>query len=138
MHVEFCREFGISKEDLDGAEEALGKSTPIFSSHLPRGPTRPLTTARTACTAYSRYILEVGQSEDWMGLQIALAPCILGYGEIARRLHADSRTKRAGNPYWAWIGNYVADDYVQATEKFSGEAHRQSQPASRLPNRNSC
>lgn len=59
-------------------------------------------------------------AEDWMGLQVALAPCILGYGEIARRLHADHKTKRAGNPYWAWIENYVADDYVQAVEKFSG------------------
>jgi len=45
---------------------------------------------------------------------VALAPCLIGYGEIAKRLHADPNTKREGNIYWKWIENYVADDYVEA------------------------
>ena len=75
---------------------------------------------QTACTAYSRYILDVGQSEDWLALQVALAPCLIGYGVIARRLHEDKRSIREGNRYWQWIENYVAEDYVEAVEMGSG------------------
>jgi len=49
-------------------------------------------------------------------LQVALAPCLIGYGQIAQRLHADPETKREGNIYWKWIENYVAQDYVEAVE----------------------
>lgn len=61
-------------------------------------------------------------SQDWYALQIALAPCLLGYGEIAKRLHADSKTKREGNIYWKWIENYVADDYVEAVNVGRGKS----------------
>lgn len=61
-----------------------------------------------------RYTLDMGQSEDWLALQVAMAPCLIGYGEIAKRLHADLKTKREGNIYWKWIMNYVADDYTGA------------------------
>lgn len=67
-----------------------------------------------ACTAYTRYVLDIGQSEDWFALQVALAPCLLGYGHIARRLFDDPETKREGNPYWDWVLQYVADDYTAA------------------------
>jgi thiaminase len=66
-------------------------------------------------------VLDIGQSEDWVALQVALAPCLLGYGVLARQLHADARTKREGNIYWPWIENYVADDYVQAVRTGSGK-----------------
>lgn len=69
-----------------------------------------------ACTAYSRYILDVGASGDWLALQVALAPCLIGYGVIAKRLFDDERSVREGNKYWQWVMNYVADDYVQAVE----------------------
>lgn len=74
-----------------------------------------------ACTAYSRYILDVGQSEDWLALQMALAPCLIGYGAIARRLHGAQGTLREGNRYWKWIENYVADDYTEAVRLGSGK-----------------
>ena len=79
-----------------------------------------------ACTAYSRYVLDVGQSEDWISLQVALAPCLLGYGAIATQLLGNPTTKKDGNTYWPWILNYVADDYVQAVKTGSGkdEPHR--------------
>lgn len=67
-----------------------------------------------ACTAYTRYVLDIGQSQDWLALQIALAPCLIGYGAIAKRLHADPDTKREGNIYWKWIETYVAEDYSEA------------------------
>lgn len=49
-----------------------------------------------------------------------MAPCLIGYGEIAKRLHADPNTKREGNIYWKWIENYVADDYSEAVRMGSG------------------
>lgn len=74
------------------------------------------------CTAYSRYILDVGQSEDWLALQMALTPCLIGYGAIAKRLHAGENTLRDGNTYWKWIENYVADDYTEAVRLGSGKS----------------
>lgn len=68
-----------------------------------------------------RYVLDIGQSQDWLALQVALAPCLIGYGDIAKRLHADPKTKREGNIYWKWIENYVADDYTEAVRMGSGE-----------------
>lgn len=65
-----------------------------------------------------RYVLDIGQSEDWFALQMALAPCLLGYGAIAKHLHAspNSKTGEDENLYWSWIANYVADDYVTAVK----------------------
>lgn len=68
-----------------------------------------------------RYVLDIGQSQDWLGLQVAIAPCLLGYGALAKMLHGDSRSIREGNHYWSWVENYVADDYVQAVKTGSGE-----------------
>ncbi|KAA8650584.1 hypothetical protein EYZ11_003539 [Aspergillus tanneri] len=90
LHLEYCASFGLSKEQMEKYPETI------------------------ACTAYSRYILDVGQSEDWLALQVALAPCLIGYGAIAQRLYCEKETLREGNRYWKWIENYVADDYTEA------------------------
>ncbi|KFY72822.1 hypothetical protein V501_07181 [Pseudogymnoascus sp. VKM F-4519 (FW-2642)] len=92
LHVEYCEAFGVSKEQILATEED------------------------EACTAYTRYVLDVGHSEDWFALQIAMAPCLIGYGVIARRLYDDPLTKREGNIYWKWIENYVADDFAEAVK----------------------
>ena len=47
---------------------------------------------------------------------MAIAPCLLGYGDIGQRLHKDPQSLREGNTYWKWIENYVEDDYVEAVE----------------------
>lgn len=65
-------------------------------------------------------MLDIGQSEDWLALQMALAPCLLGYGAVAQMLHADVKTVREGNTYWPWIENYVAEDYTEAVRLGSG------------------
>lgn len=82
----------------------------------------------TVVPAWQRYVLDIGQSQDWLGLQVALAPCLLGYGALAKMLHGDPRSVRQGNHYWNWVENYVADDYVQAVRTGSGELV-QSPPA---------
>lgn len=82
----------------------------------------------------SRYVLDIGQSQDWFALQIALAPCLIGYEVIARRLYDNPKTKREGNIYMQWIENYVADDYVQTVEvgKAQLERHALLQSPSRI------
>lgn len=70
---------------------------------------------------FGRYVLDVGHTEDWFALQIAMAPCLIGYGVIARRLYDDPLTKREGNIYWKWIENYVADDFAEAVRVGSGK-----------------
>ncbi|KAI9659903.1 MAG: hypothetical protein M1821_001255 [Bathelium mastoideum] len=95
LHLDYCREFGLSKEDVERQEESQ------------------------ACTAVSRcgrYFLDVGQSEDWLALQIALLPCLLGYGMIAERLHGDPETVKEGNRYQKWIQNYISEDFTQAVK----------------------
>lgn len=77
-----------------------------------------------ACTAYTRYVLDIGMSQDWIGLQVALLPCLLGYGVLAERLYKDPNSKRTGNPYWTWIENYVAPDYIQAVKTGRGMSSR--------------
>ncbi|KAK8022217.1 phosphomethylpyrimidine kinase THI20 [Apiospora rasikravindrae] len=92
LHIDYCASFGISKEQIVATEE------------------------HQACTAYTRYVLDVGMSSDWLALQVALAPCLLGYGAIGQALHDEKnkKTKREGNTYYKWICNYVAEDYVEA------------------------
>lgn len=92
LHITYCEGFGVSREEMEATEE------------------------RQACTAYTRYVLDIGQSQDWLGLQVALAPCLLGYGALAKMLHGDPKSVRQGNHYWNWVENYVADDYVQAVK----------------------
>ncbi|PSN66793.1 hypothetical protein BS50DRAFT_600440 [Corynespora cassiicola Philippines] len=104
LHIDFCKGYGLSIEDIEGQEEDQG------TVHPGRLPSQANT---------SRYVLDIGQSEDWLALQVALLPCLIGYGIIARRLHEDPKTARKSQ-YWKWIENYVADDYVEAMQKGSG------------------
>ncbi|KAJ5787531.1 Phosphomethylpyrimidine kinase type-1 [Penicillium paradoxum] len=110
LHLDYCTAFGLTKQEMENTPETI------------------------ACTAYSRYILDVGQSEDWLALQMALAPCLIGYGAIARRLHTGEGTLREGNNYWKWIENYVADDYTDAVRLGSAllEDHVQHVSPSRM------
>ncbi|KAK4650867.1 trifunctional hydroxymethylpyrimidine kinase/phosphomethylpyrimidine kinase/thiaminase [Podospora pseudocomata] len=110
LHINYCSGFGISKQDIESCEE------------------------KEACTAYTRYVLDIGNSEDWLALQVAMAPCLLGYGDIAKRLFSDPRSKRGGNVYWAWIKNYVEDDYLLALKTGSDllERHAVLQSPARI------
>ncbi|CAD0090635.1 unnamed protein product [Aureobasidium vineae] len=95
LHVSECLELGVTMDELRNSEE------------------------HQACTAYSRYILDIGASEDWLALQIAMFPCLLGYHHIAKRLSSlqDPSAPKNANRYRQWIDNYIADDYTQAVGK---------------------
>ena len=81
LHLRICAGAGISAEDLARTPEAA------------------------ANLAYTRYVLEAGYSGDFLDLMAALAPCVLGYGEIGARLSG------AGGPYADWIATYGGAEY---------------------------
>lgn len=88
LHIKYCSGFGITEDEMKSFEESA------------------------ACTAYTRYTLDIGTSRDFLSLQIAMIPCAVGYQEIARQLKNDPTTKKEGNPYWEWIESYASEDYV--------------------------
>lgn len=63
LHVGFCQEWGISEQELAELPEAR------------------------ATLAYTRYVLDTGNRGDLLDLHVALAPCLVGYGEIANWLN---------------------------------------------------
>ncbi|KAJ3371787.1 hypothetical protein HDU91_004932 [Kappamyces sp. JEL0680] len=86
----YCKSWGISIKDMQATKESM------------------------ACVAYTRYVIDIGHSGKLIELQCALAPCLLGYGDIGRLLYNDPSTKKAGNPYWSWVENYAKKDFQDA------------------------
>jgi thiaminase/transcriptional activator TenA len=86
LHVEFCGRWGLTEGDMASAREA------------------------PATFAYTRYVLEAGNAGDLLDLHVALAPCVIGYAEIAARLQPRARS---GNPYREWIGSYAGSEYQE-------------------------
>ena len=109
LHVEFCAAWGLDEAEMEALPEA------------------------TATMAYTRYVLERGLAGDILDLQVALAPCVVGYGEIGRRLMADPATRLDGNPYRAWIEMYAGADYQalagRAVDELERLAERRLGPA---------
>jgi thiaminase len=126
LHIAFCKEYGLEEADIVGQEEDQGRS--IYNNNLATLVTW------IATTAYTRYVLDIGQSQDWLALQVALLPCLIGYGMIARRLYEDPKTIREGSRYWAWIEQYVGQEYMDAMMRGSDliEEHAGNQSVSRV------
>lgn len=83
LHVRTCAEAGIPESRLSTAQEAPENM------------------------AYTRYVLEAGFSGDLLDLMAALAPCVLGYGEIGGRLACEA----SSDAYRGWIDTYGGDEY---------------------------
>ena len=64
LHVKLSADWGLAAADLEQAPPAV------------------------ETLAYTRYVLDTGMRGDLLALQVALAPCVIGYAEIARRLAA--------------------------------------------------
>ena len=58
--------------------------------------------------AYTRYVMDAGLQGDFLDLMAALAPCVMGYGEIGLRL-----AKSADGPYGDWINTYADAEYQE-------------------------
>ena len=87
LHIEYCRGWGLSEAAMAAEPEAVD---PI---------------------AYTRFVLDRGLAGDRLDLEVALAPCIVGYAEIARERMADPATRRDGNPYREWLDMYGGAEY---------------------------
>lgn len=84
LHVDICGKAGISEAALLAAAEEREN------------------------LAYTRFVLDAGMSGDFLDLVAALAPCVMGYGEIGARL---AREGAADTPYRQWVDTYAGDDY---------------------------
>lgn len=89
LHVKLCAGWGLSPNDLERAPPA------------------------SEMLAYTRYVLDAGMRGDLLALKVALAPCVIGYAEIATRLAAKSSATAATNPYRVWIAEYAGAPYQE-------------------------
>ena len=85
LHVRLCEGWGLAARDVEAAIEDR------------------------ATVAYTRFVLDAGAAGDLLDLQVALAPCVIGYAEIGTRL-ADAGVGD-DHPYRDWILTYAGDDY---------------------------
>ena len=93
LHVKLCAGWGLTPDMLETA------------------PAAP------EMLAYTRYVLDAGMRGDLLALKVALAPCVIGYAEIATRLAALPGGLAASNPYRVWIGEYAGDAYGHVAAK---------------------
>jgi thiaminase (transcriptional activator TenA) len=87
LHIDYCRGWGLSETAL-----AVEPEVP-------------------ATIAYTRFVLDRGSAGDRLDLEVALAPCVVGYAVIAAERMADPRTRLDGNAYREWFEMYAGSDY---------------------------
>jgi thiaminase/transcriptional activator TenA len=92
LHLRYCAEWGLSESEVVNVPE----------------------TAETV--SYTRWVLDRGLAGDILDLEVALVPCTVGYGEVARRILADPATRLTGNPYRSWIETYADPGYQAMAE----------------------
>ena len=85
LHISFCKKWGITKKKLI-------KIKPLKAN-----------------SAYTDYVLKVGEKGSILDIYTSLAPCIIGYGEIGFRLSKIKNWKRS--KYKSWIKTYSSRDY---------------------------
>src|SRR5438477_4439429 len=87
LHIDYCRSWGLSEAAMAAEPEAL------------------------ATIAYTRFVLDRGAAGDRLDLEVALAPCVVGYAVIAAERIDDRATRLDGNPYREWLEMYAGADY---------------------------
>ena len=86
LHIETCKNIGISEKILFSAKEAFEN------------------------IAYTRFVMDAGLSGDFLDLMAALSPCVFGYGVIGSMLE---KTATSNTPYQEWINAYAGEDYQE-------------------------
>ena len=89
LHVRLCAGWGLGPSELERAPE--GRAT----------------------IAYTRFVLDCGQRGDLLDLYVALAPCVVGYAEIAAALARRPGGISESNPYRDWILEYSGPLYQE-------------------------
>jgi thiaminase/transcriptional activator TenA len=87
LHIDYCRGWGLTEASMTVEPEAL------------------------ETVAYTRFVLDRGVAGDRLDLEVALAPCVVGYAEIASERMADPKTRQDNNPYREWLDKYAGDEY---------------------------
>ena len=100
LHVKLCAGWGLSATDLEQAPPAV------------------------EMLAYTRYVLDTGMRGDLLALKVALAPCVIGYAEIATRLASHPNALAATNPYRVWTAEYAGAPYQEVAAKMSSTPGR--------------
>ncbi|MCF4164536.1 thiaminase II [Zavarzinia compransoris] len=100
LHVDFAAGWGISPEEMEQAPEA------------------------PECMAYTRYVLDRGLAGDVLDLKVALAPCVVGYREIAQAIAARPDYVADGNPYAPWVAMYAGAEYAAVADAAVAELDR--------------
>ncbi len=98
LHVKLCAGWGLSPGALEQAEPA------------------------SETLAYTRYVLDAGVRGDLLTLAVALAPCVVGYSEIAVRLK--TLPDVGPNPYRVWIDEYAGAPYQAVAAKARAQLDR--------------
>jgi thiaminase (transcriptional activator TenA) len=93
LHIEYCRGWGLGEAAMAAEPEAL------------------------ETIAYTRFVLDRGLAGDRLDLEVALAPCIVGYAEIAAERLADPLTRRDGNRYKEWLEMYAGAEYQSLAQE---------------------
>jgi len=93
LHLKLCAGWGLSPDTLEQAPPA------------------------GEMLAYTRYVLDAGMRGDLLALKVALAPCVIGYAEIAARLATRPMAVAATNPYRVWIAEYAGQAYQEVAAK---------------------
>jgi len=87
LHIAYGKKFGLSQADMENADESV------------------------ANLAYTRFTLDCALAGDELDLHVALAPCVIGYGEIASRLSNSYASAINDNQYRDWIEMYSGAEY---------------------------
>ena len=96
LHIETCAAAGIDQAALDATREEPEN------------------------LAYMRFVLDTGLRGDLLDLLAALSPCVLGYGEIGRRLAESTGGSPPDHPYAGWITTYADAEFRQVGETVAG------------------
>jgi len=101
LHIEYCRRWGLSEAAMASEPEAL------------------------ATIAYTRFVLDRGLAGDRLDLEVALAPCIIGYAVIAAERMGDAATRIEGNRYREWLEMYAGAEYQDLAREAAKELDEQ-------------
>ena len=103
LHVGLCASWGLTPDMIERAPAAA------------------------EMLAYTRYVLDAGMRGDLLALKVALAPCVIGYAEIAARLTTVPGALAESNPYRVWIAEYAGEPYQQVAAKARAHLDRLGQ-----------
>ena len=91
LHVRLSARWGVTADDLEQTVEKNGT------------------------IAYTRFVLDAGQAGDLLDLFVALAPCMIGYGEIGKRLAGEGAAAEEST-YGEWVREYASDEYQEVAQ----------------------